>query len=234
MSTQTLSASLCRHLLSGFAQGLGKNQSDPAIDSASVAALALMNEPPAENELVTALDALVKNHPALAPMSEYLFDLAIMQVIANGTDSENEAYFDSPEWMSLEEQTLDRGTELLNVLVYLRDCAAHDVKPTMPDFLNEFLLVDEDEFQDEFYIYEPFIRNQGLAEDGTAEAIVTVGEKMEDQETRDLFAPVMWFFASVGDDDPAALGELIAVSKNASVHGAIFNMLHHYAAVDLE
>jgi len=63
-----------------------------------------------------------------------------------------EDYLDSPEWEDIEEETLDRGTELLNLLLYLNECEEEDIVPELDDYLKEFLLVYEDEFQDEYTI----------------------------------------------------------------------------------
>lgn len=231
MSTP-LSASLCRHLLDGVSRGLQASGQPTLPQEAVDACMALMIQAPAEGELVAALDHLLGQHPGLQAVGEYLFDLAIMQVISQGTDAKGENYFDAPEWMALEEQTLDRGTELLNVLVYLRDCVLHEVQPSMRDFLNEFLLVEEDDFQDEFYIYEPFIRNQELAEEGSVEEIAALGAEMDEPEMQELFAPVMWFFASVKEKGQGPMDQLLKVSTMKDVHGGLFQMMRHYEDVD--
>jgi hypothetical protein len=46
--------------------------------------------------------------------------------------------------------------------LYINECHDEDIKPGLEDFLKEFLLVEEDEFQDEFHIYEDLISNQQL------------------------------------------------------------------------
>jgi len=58
-------------------------------------------------------------------------------------------------------------------------------------------LVDEDEFQDEYRIYEPVIANQILM-DSPVEEIKKVAESLpEDSELKELFYPMMCFFQNI-------------------------------------
>src|SRR6185437_4620874 len=105
-----------------------------------------------------------------------------------------EDYLDSPEWEAIEEQTLDRGTELLNLLLYLNECEDEDIEPELEDYLKEFLLVDEDEFQDEHRIYEPVIVNQILMESPIAEIGRVAKMLPADSEIKEIFYSMMCFF----------------------------------------
>jgi hypothetical protein len=76
----------------------------------------------------------------------------------------------------------------------LNECRDEGIEPSLEDYLTEFLLVDDDEFQDEHQIYEPIIANQILVESSPAE-VKNVAEKLsEDAELKDLFYPMMSFF----------------------------------------
>jgi hypothetical protein len=103
-------------------------------------------------------------------------------------------YLESPEWEDIEEQTLDRGTELLNLLLYLNECADEGIEPELSDYLQEFLLVDDDEFQDEYQIYEPVIANQILMESDVSEIRKVAESLADDAEIKDIFYPMMCFF----------------------------------------
>jgi hypothetical protein len=108
-----------------------------------------------------------------------------------------EDYLDSKEWEDIEEETLDRGTELLNLLLYLNECEDEEIEPELDDYLKEFLLVDEDEFQDEYRIYEPVIAHQILIE-SPIEEIAKVAQKLpEDSELKELFYPMICFFQNI-------------------------------------
>jgi hypothetical protein len=109
---------------------------------------------------VNALDKTVDDNPQLEGLREVLFDLLMINFFSADVKKLEEDYLDTKEWEDIEEETLDRGTELLNLLLYLNECADEDIEPELEDYLKEFLLVDEDEFQDEYRIYEPVIANQ--------------------------------------------------------------------------
>ena len=143
---------------------------------------------------VDALDEVFNNNPQLEILREVFFDLLMINFFSADVKKLEEDYLDSPEWESIEEQTLDRGTELLNLLLYLNECEDEDIDPELEDYLKEFLLVDEDEFQDEYRIYEPVIANQILME-SPVEEISKVAEKLpEDSELKEIFYPMMCFF----------------------------------------
>ncbi len=145
-------------------------------------------------EKVSDLDKAFDDQPSFEALREVMFDLLLINFFTDDVNKLEEDYLDSPEWEAIEEETLDRGTELLNVLLYLKECQDEDIEPELSDFLKEFLLVDEDEFQDEHRIYEEVIANQILMESSVNE-IAKVAEKIkEDNELKDLFYPMMCFF----------------------------------------
>jgi len=146
---------------------------------------------------VDLLDAVFDENPQLEDLREVFFDLLLMNFFSADVIKLEEDYLDSPEWEQIEEDTLDRGTELLNVLLYINECHDEDIEPELEDFLKEFLLVDEDEFQDEYRIYEDVIENQILME-STIEEIAKAAEKVdEESELKELFYPVMCFFYDI-------------------------------------
>ena len=143
---------------------------------------------------VAALDELFDTEPRVDALREVFFDLLMINFFVEDVKKLEEDYLESEEWESIEEETIDRGTELLNVLLYLRECRDEDIEPDLEDFLKEFLLVDEDEFQDEHRIYEDVIANQLLME-SNIEEIGRVSKALpEDSEFKELFFPVMCFF----------------------------------------
>ncbi len=145
-------------------------------------------------EKVDAFDAAFDEYPVFEELREVCFDLLMINFFANDMKKLDEDYLDSEEWAAIEEETIDRGTELLNLLLYINECHDERIKPELGDFLKEFLLVEEDEFQDEFHIYEDLISNQQLAESSIEDicshaGMVDLGEEMEE-----LFVPFMAFF----------------------------------------
>jgi hypothetical protein len=145
-------------------------------------------------EKVEEFDEVFDEHPAFEDLREVFFDLLMINFFASDVKKLEEDYLDSDEWADIEEDTIDRGTELLNLLLYINECHDEQIKPELGDFLREFLLVEEDEFQDEYHIYEDLISNQQLADSSIEDicshkGMIELGEEMET-----LFVPFMSFF----------------------------------------
>ncbi|HEY1024132.1 MAG TPA: hypothetical protein VGE26_03125 [Sphingobacteriaceae bacterium] len=145
-------------------------------------------------EKVGGLDAAFDDNPHFEPLREVFFDLLMINFFTEDVRKLEEDYLESKEWEDIEEETLDRGTELLNVLLYLRECEDEDIDPSLDDFLKEFLLVEEDEFQDEHHIYEDVIANQILVETSYEEISKVAAKLPQSSELKDLFYPLMSFF----------------------------------------
>jgi len=141
---------------------------------------------------VKKFDSYIEANSQLNDISEYAFDLLMNVHLENKASEED--YFDTREWQEIEDKTLERGTELLNILLYLAEARDNEVQIELDDFLNEFLLIEEDEFQDEYKIYEDLIANAELVE-SSPEIIVETGSQIEvNQELKDLFVPLLLFF----------------------------------------
>ncbi|MGI4728439.1 MAG: hypothetical protein ACRYFL_07600 [Janthinobacterium lividum] len=143
---------------------------------------------------VKGMDEVFNSNPKLEHLREVFFDLLLVNFFSADVKKLDEDYLDSPQWEKIEEETLDRGTEMLNVLLYLNECEDEEIEPELNDYLTEFLLVDEDEFQDEHRIYEPVIANQILMDSGIEEIGKVARNLPEDEEIKDLFYPLMCFF----------------------------------------
>lgn len=143
---------------------------------------------------VDSLDEVFDDNPQLDELREVFFDLLMINFFSEDVKKLEDDYLETPEWERIEEDTLDRGTELLNLLLYLNECADEDLDPELEDYLKEFLLVDDDEFQDEYRIYEPVIANQALIDSSTAEIKKVAGTIDIESELKELFYPMMCFF----------------------------------------
>jgi hypothetical protein len=157
------------------------------------------------------LDAVFDEHPQMEELREVFFDLLMINFFSEDVKKLEDDYLETPEWEAIEEQTLDRGTELLNLLLYLNECEDENIDPELEDYLKEFLLVDEDEFQDEYRIYEPVIANQILIESPSAEIKKVANAVADDSELKELFYPMMCFFQNTEPSDT----EKQAIADNA-------------------
>jgi len=160
---------------------------------------------------VDLLDKVFDNNPKIEALRELFFDLLLINFFSEDVKKLEDDYLETKEWEKIEEETLDRGTELLNVLLYLNECADEDIEPELEDYLKEFLLVDEDEFQDEHRIYEPVIKNQILMESPVSEIAKVAGKLPDDSEIKEIFYPMMCFFQNL---EPSA-ADKEEIAKNA-------------------
>jgi hypothetical protein len=158
---------------------------------------------------VDLLDAVFDDNSEIEELREVFFDMLMINFFSQDVKKLEEDYLDSPEWEAIEEDTLDRGTELLNLLLYLNECEDEDIEPGLEDYLKEFLLVDEDEFQDEYRIYEPVIANQILIESPVDEIARMAESLPDDSEVKELFYPMMCFFSNsdFSDEEYEAVAE---------------------------
>lgn len=180
-------------------------------------------------EKVEAFDAAFDEHPAFEELREVFFDLLMVNFFANDMKKLDEDYLETDEWADIEEQTIDRGTELLNLLLYINECHDEEIKPELADFLNEFLLVEEDEFQDEFHIYEDLISNQQLVESSIEDicshaGMVDLGEEMEE-----LFVPFMAFFHQPKSSE-GIVKDLETYSANSEFDIAVYTLITSFNA----
>lgn len=204
-----------------YEYGLASNQ---AIDDFRAQVKTAFNTEDLYLEKVALLDQAFDNYPHFEELREVYFDLLLMNFFAIDVEKLDNDYLDSKEWESIEEKTLDRGTELLNLLLYLHECADERIIPQLNDYLTEFLLVDEDEFQDEHRIYEPMIENQSLIDSNYTE-IARIGKGLSpDSEIADIFYPMMSFF-NENEPTEGQFLDYIENSRNKAFETAVFALL---------
>lgn len=126
-------------------------------------------------------------------LHEYIFDL--MLVMHFEQQQQFDDYLDSPDWQDVEDFSVERGSELLNILLYLTEAADEQVEINIDDFLYEFLLIEDDEFQDEHRIYEDLIDNADLTECGIDE-IMQVFPEPDSSELGEMLRPLLLFFSA--------------------------------------
>lgn len=176
---------------------------------------------------VDALDEVFNENPKLESLREVFFDLLLINFFSEDVKKLEDDYLETKEWEDIEDQTLDRGTELLNLLLYLNECEDEDIEPELDDYLKEFLLVDEDEFQDEHRIYEPVIVNQILTESSVSEIGRVAKVIPADSEIKEIFYPMMCFFRDTGlaESDKA---EIASNAPDQSLDMAVLEILANF------
>lgn len=139
------------------------------------------------------MDEVFKHYPTFEPLQEFCFDLLMVNFFAADSIHLGEEYLQSQEWSDIEDRVLDRGTEFLNLLLYINEAKESGAKITLDDFLKEFLLTEDDLYQDEYFIYEPIIKNQQLVQ-GEVKDIVDTAKNIKEEDLEDIYVPLMTFF----------------------------------------
>jgi hypothetical protein len=178
-------------------------------------------------EKVEEFDEAFDEFPGFEELREVFFDLLMINFFSSDIKKLEEDYLETDEWANIEEETIDRGTELLNLLLYINECHDENIKPELDDFLKEFLLVEEDEFQDEFHIYEDLISNQQLVDSSIEDicshaGMIDLGEEMEE-----LFVPFMSFFHAPKSNEKV-LQDLEDYSANPSFDVAVYTLISNF------
>lgn len=176
---------------------------------------------------VNLMDQVFDDFPKFDELREYTFDLILSNFFTDDVKRLDEEFMESPEWEKIEEETLDRGTEMLNTLLYLSECKDEQIDPEIEDFLNEFLLVQEDEFQDEHRIYEPMIANQILVE-SSYEEIGKVATKLDSQaEIKEIFYSLVSYFY-VPEPENEDFEDFLQYAPNPALDSALYKLLINF------
>lgn len=166
-------------------------------------------------------------HPEFEPLYHYLFDLLMLSFIASDAALLDENYLDSEEWMKIEDETSDRGSELLNLYIYLSEAHAQEIPIDLNDYLTEFLLADDDLYQDDFFIYEEIIRNEEIA-DASISEVLQLGEKVKTEELAEIYVPLLAFFNT--HESREEVTKAIAASRHQkALHLALYGTLCAFA-----
>lgn len=176
---------------------------------------------------VSAMDEIFDSSPTLDAIREISFDLLLINFFSEDAKTLDDNYLESTDWEKIEDATIDRGTELLNLLLYLKECEDEEIEPSLDDYLKEFLLVEEDEFQDEHRIYEDIIANQILMESSLKEISRVSKNLSPESEIRDLFYPLMAFFYNTEPDAPY-IKEFKELSEDPAFDAAVLDLIVNY------
>lgn len=240
---------LCNSFLEGYGWGLyaadhrpvnaeqlkaGLPDTIPAGLRAGLAEIFSLPEPGPST--IDAIDALFDRFPDHDGIREYIADLLALRLILD-TDAEEEdededeaeldEEDDDPRWTTLEALFETRGTEVLHVLSYLRQCKEDGDEPSLDGFLNDFALNPDDEDQADFFIYEELIKQQDIV-DGPLRQLIEAGNAQSDDLMAELFTPLTLFFREQ-EAEPAQLTlAVLNHSQQPALHAGVYRMLCAY------
>ncbi len=169
-------------------------------------------------------DHLFVKHPSFLAHQEYFFDIFFVHALSL-QEEKDEDFMESPEWVKVETKLENRGTELLNVLMYLKEVQESELRANLDDFLNEFVLDDEFDYQEDAEVYEEVITNKNWIE-LTYSEMVRNCEAIEDQTAiPEVFTPLFCFFKSPERTSINLMACILAGGKNER-NTAVSALLH--------
>jgi hypothetical protein len=218
--------------IAGFQQGAQVQTDDISAKEIFEQLTTVFESEEAFMDKVAMLDKCIDDFPKYDPIREYLFDLLMINFFAADALQLEEDYLESEEWEAIEDQTIDRGTEMLNLLLYIKECKEEGLDPDLDDYLKEFLLVEDDEFQDEHAIYEDIIANQILI-DAPYSEIARVQDTLNAQsEIKEWFYPIVSFFASPAYKEEDFSEYLSSAPNKAMDAATLASLLAYYHGTD--
>lgn len=178
------------------------------------------------------LDALCASDPLLLPYKEYFFDLLYISWLSWQESQGNDDWMDSPEWQRLEEKLAERGTEMLTMLMYLQEVVDSDLKANLDDFLEQFLIDEEMDFQEDLEVYEEVLTNRAWL-DLTFTEMVKKTESIEAETAiPELFTPLFCFFKSPEKAQINLLATLGAGGNTTRNLAVVLALLGFYKGLD--
>lgn len=158
------------------------------------------------NEVFTSKDTFIKKIKTLDTISgdfklpddigELLFDLLLYNFFSEDSQRLGESFFESKEWEQIEDVIIDRGTELMNILLYLQECKDSEIKFSIDDYLDEYLISEDDFDSEEHEVYEAVIKNRDSIVLGDLQTMLEISKANLSSPLGDQLLPVLLFFES--------------------------------------
>lgn len=143
---------------------------------------------------IKALDSNIGEFKIPDDIGELIFDILLYNFFSEDSQRLGESFFESKEWEQIEEAIIDRGTELMNILLYLQECKDSDIKFSIDDYLDEYLISEDDFDTEEHEVYEAVIKNRDEIVLGDLETMAEISKANTNSQLGDQLLPVLLFF----------------------------------------
>jgi hypothetical protein len=179
-----------------------------------------------ELEAQAQLQKWLVNHPNCLPYGPFLFDLLLTEFIFKGSQI-SEEFFETEEWEAIEDSFAEEGSELLNLLLYLAEAVDTQSEISLDDYLDDFLLVDEDEFQDEHEIYREVILLRNQVDSAYPPMMEVLMKKKDESPLGSMFIPLFVLFY-YPDELEFASAQLAKYAEALEEEQAVFAMIRGF------
>jgi hypothetical protein len=226
MAEQAFFQAALRGLFLGFARSAGSMHSQAQDAYAGV--LDAMAQDGDVRSRVTLADAATEPL-GVEDLQEYSVDLLLLNAMEKAAAANGEEYLDSEEWLAVEADLEERGTELMNLLLFIDYCRDTEEVPDIEEYFDEDLLEDSEEMQEEMEIYEDIIANKHLVEGKASEVLTQAREIAEENpHLAELATAMLLFFADPADPKYAFEAVAKSPSDTAALETALLGCLYGY------
>ena len=212
-----------KSLFKGFAEGRESVSASKA-DNVAQQVIDLINGIDKFPEMNQQLSKLLENETDFADLYPYVFDLLMLSFIAGSNEKVDPEYFESKEWEEIEESTSSLGSEILNLYIYMAEAYQHGIELDFEDYLHEFLIAEDELYQDDFPIYEDLLDNEDLIHEDIESLVAHAQSMEEDDELKQVLVPMIAFFQN---DEPvlSRRKEIASFPYQKAIHLALFDSL---------
>lgn len=133
-------------------------------------------------------------------VTELIFDLLLFDFFSD-SNKHDENYFESKEWIKTEEKIIDRGTELFNILLYLRECADNDFEISLDDYIDEYLMCEDDLENLEAQYYEDILKNREILQNADISSSAEIAKQNTLGPLENQLLPILMFFSPENNND---------------------------------
>ncbi|MFM9944613.1 MAG: hypothetical protein ACKVQB_05210 [Bacteroidia bacterium] len=150
---------------------------------------------------IKALDSAIGEFKIPDDIGELLFDILLFNFFSEDSQRLGEQFFESKEWVQIEDVIIDRGTELMNILLYLQECKDSGIQFSIDDYLDEYLIGEDDFDSEEHEVYEAVIKNRDEIVLGDLDTMVEISKANAGSPLGDQLLPVLLFFETKNSID---------------------------------
>ena len=143
---------------------------------------------------IKALDSNTGEFKIPDDIGELIFDILLYNFFSEDSQRLGESFFESKEWEQIEDVIIDRGTELMNILLYLQECKDSGIQFSIDDYLDEYLIGEDDFDNDEHEVYEAIIKNRDTILEGDLKTMVEISKNNSSSLLNDQLLPILLFF----------------------------------------
>jgi len=176
---------------------------------------------------VKGLDSITESFKIPNDVGELLFDVLLYNFFSEDSQRLGETFFEGEEWEQIEAAIIDRGSELMNILLYLQECQDSEINYSLDDYLDEYLVAEDDFDSEEHEVYEAILKNRDAIEEGDLQTMVEISQNNSDSALDDQLLPLLLFFKT--EDSLDKKYEIIKSSgTNPGFQGAFLAALSHF------